>query len=294
MLLDGPFLFVQVLNSLQLAMLLFLLSIGLSVVFGLMDYLNLAHGTAYAFGAYAGFTTVGLLGSFWWALAIAPIVAMLAGALIYLLLLRRTQSAGHLVQVLITLGILYAGYDLVRLAYGNVPLGIDEPAAFSGSVTVFGQTYPAYRFFVIGIGLAVLAVLYIIVERTRLGAIVRGGVDDKLTVQTLGIDIERVFFWVFCIGTWLAGLAGVVAAPIFGVYPGMEISVLILMLIVVVVGGAGTLIGTVVGSLLIGFADTFGKVLLPQFSMFLIYFLMAVVLLLKPAGLVALKRGPAA
>lgn len=291
---DGSFLFVQLLNSLQLAMLLFLLSIGLSIVFGLMDYLNLAHGTLYAFGAYASYTAVGLFGSFWIALAIAPLAATVLGGIIYLALLRLTQSAGHLVQVLITLGILYAGYDLVRLLYGNAALGVAEPELFRGAVAVFGQQYPAYRFFIIGVGMLVMCVLYVVIERTRLGAIVRAGVDDKLTVQSLGIDIEAVFFWVFCIGTYLAGLAGAIAAPIFGVYPGMEMAVLILMLIVVVVGGAGTLWGTIVGSLLIGTADTFGKVLLPQFSMFLIYFLMAIVLLVKPSGLIAARRGRAA
>jgi branched-chain amino acid transport system permease protein len=280
----------QVLNSLQFSMLLFLLAIGLSVVFGLMDYLNLSHGTIYMFAAYMAFSITQLGGSFWAALALAPIIAAAVGLLLYFALLKRAEKGGHLTQVLLTVGVIYIGTDLIRLSYGDLPKGVSQPEVLSGTVNLFGVPYPAYRLFIIGLGLAVMTALYFAVERTRLGALVRAGVDDRVTAETLGIDIAKVFALVFGIGTYLAGVAGVVAAPVFSVYPGMDVSIIILVLIVVVVGGLGSLKGVIVGSLLIGFADTFGKILLPQFAMMMIYLVMALVLIFRPSGLLPARR----
>ena len=290
MLLNPQFFAEQVLNSLQFSMLLFLLAIGLSVVFGLMDYLNLSHGTIYMFAAYMAFTIAQLGGSFWTALLLAPCVAAGVGILLYLLLLKRAERAGQLTQVLLTVGVIYMGIDLIRIAYGDLPKGVSQPAILSGTVDLFGMLYPTYRLFIIALGLIVMTTLYVMLERTRLGALVRAGVDDRATAETLGIDIAKVFTLVFGIGTYLAGLAGVVAAPIFGVYPGMDVSIIILVLIVVVVGGLGSLKGAIVGSLLIGFADTFGKLLLPQFAMMMIYLVMALVLIFRPSGLMPARR----
>lgn len=283
---ESSFVMIQLVNGLQLAMLLFLLSMGLSVVFGLMDFLNLSHGTIYAFGAYLAYAITTATGSFWLALLGAPLIAALLGWVLYIAVLKRTQPMGHLVQVLVTLGILYIGLDGVRLIFGNAPLGVNEPEMLRGAVNILGEPYPLYRLFLIGLGAAIVVLLYLGLERTRFGAIVRAGVDDRVTVQTLGIDIERIFVLVFCLGAYLAGLAGVVAAPVFGVYPGMDVSILILVLIVVVVGGMGSLKGAILGSLLIGMADTFGKILLPKFSSLAIYVLLAVILLLRPGGLI--------
>ncbi|MSQ71938.1 MAG: branched-chain amino acid ABC transporter permease [Betaproteobacteria bacterium] len=288
--LDSSFVAIQLVNGLQLAMLLFLLSMGLSVVFGLMDFLNMSHGTIYAFGAYLAYAITKATGSFWLALLCAPLIAALIGWVLYVAVLKRTQPMGHLVQVLVTLGILYIGLDGVRLLFGGAPLGVSEPAILSGAVNLLGQPYPLYRLFLIGLGAVIVVLLYFGLERTRFGAIVRAGVDDRVTVQTLGIDIERVFVLVFCLGAYLAGLAGVVAAPVFGVYPGMDVAILILVLIVVVVGGMGSLKGAIMGSLLIGMADTFGKILLPKFSSVAIYVLLAVILLLRPGGLIPARR----
>jgi len=290
MLLDAQFFAEQFLNSLQFSMLLFLLAIGLSVVFGLMDYLNLSHGTIYMFAAYVAFSITQLGGSFWTALAVAPFVAAAVGVLLYFFLLKRAEKGGHLTQVLLTVGVIYMGTDLIRIAYGDLPKGVSQPAVLSGAVDLFGILYPAYRLFIIGLGLAVMLVLYFVLERTRLGALVRAGVDDRSTAETLGIDIAKVFTLVFGIGTYLAGVAGVVAAPVFSVYPGMDVSIIILVLIVVVVGGLGSLRGVIVGSLLIGFADTFGKILLPQFAMMMIYLVMALVLIFRPSGLMPARR----
>jgi branched-chain amino acid transport system permease protein len=290
MLLDPQSLAEQILNSLQFSMLLFLLAIGLSVVFGLMDYLNLSHGTIYMFAAYVAFSIAQLGGSFWIALLLAPLAAAGVGVLLYFVLLKRAEKAGHLTQVLLTVGVIYMGTDLIRIAYGDLPKGVSQPDALNGAVMLFGFPYPSYRLFIIGLGLAVMIALYFALERTRLGALVRAGVDDRATAETLGIDIGKVFALVFGIGTYLAGLAGVVAAPVFGVYPGMDVSIIILVLIVVVVGGLGSLKGVIVGSLLIGFADTFGKILLPQFAMMMIYLVMALVLIFRPSGLLPARR----
>jgi branched-chain amino acid transport system permease protein len=290
MLFNPQFLAEQILNSLQFSMLLFLLAIGLSVVFGLMDYLNLSHGTIYMLAAYAAFTITQLGASFWIALLLAPCVAAVVGILLYLLLLKRAQATGHLTQVLLTVGVIYIGIDLIRIGYGDLPKGVSQPAILSGAVDLFGIPYPAYRLFIIALGLVIMTTLYVVLERTRLGALVRAGVDDRATAETLGIDIGKVFALVFGIGTYLAGVAGVVAAPIFGVYPGMDVSIIILVLIVVVVGGLGSLKGAIVGSLLIGFADTFGKLLLPQFAMMMIYLVMALVLIFRPSGLMPARR----
>jgi branched-chain amino acid transport system permease protein len=290
MLLDPQFLAEQILNSLQFSMLLFLLAIGLSVVFGLMDYLNLSHGTIYMFAAYVAFSIAQLGGSFWAALAVAPLVAAAVGVLLYFVLLKRAERAGHLTQVLLTVGVIYMGTDLLRIAYGDLPKGLSQPALLGGTVDLAGIRYPAYRLFIIALGLVVMTVLYLVLERTRLGALVRAGVDDRATAETLGIDIATVFALVFGIGTYLAGVAGVVAAPIFGIYPGMDVSIIILVLIVVVVGGLGSLRGAILGSVLIGFADTFGKILLPQFAMMMIYLVMALALIFRPSGLMPARR----
>ncbi len=170
------------------------------------------------------------------------------------------------------------------------PRASRSPTCLSGAVDLFGILYPAYRLFIIALGLVVMTALYFALERTRLGALVRAGVDDRATAETLGIDIGKVFALVFGIGTYLAGVAGVVAAPVFSVYPGMDVSIIILVLIVVVVGGLGSLRGVIVGSLLIGFADTFGKILLPQFAMMMIYLVMALVLIFRPSGLLPARR----
>ena len=283
---DAQFLIVQTLNGLQLSMLLFLLSTGLSVVFGLMNFINLAHGTLYMVGAYLGLSAVRAFDSYWSAFVLAPIGVALIGAVLYLVLLRRLQQASPMKQVLVTFGLIFIGFDLVRMIWGRLPQTIPMPDVFAGSTQVFGETYPVYRLFIIGLGLLVMLALYLGLERTRLGAIVRAGVDNRTMVAALGINIDRAFFIVFCLGCYLAGLAGVVAAPVFSIFPGMDMSILILTLIVVVVGGPGSLKGAIAGSLLIGMVDTYGQVMVPEFASVTIYVLMAVILVFRPGGLI--------
>ncbi len=286
MLLEPQFLIVQTLNGLQLAMLLFLLSVGLSVVFGLMNFINLAHGTLYMLGAYLGLSAYRMFDSYWAALALAPFGVALIGAVFYAVLLQRMQRAGPMRQVLVSFGLIFVGFDVVRLIWGNLAQTIPVPDLLAGRVMVFGEVYPTYRLFIIVVGAAVALALYLGLERTRLGAIVRAGVDNRTMVSALGINVERAFFGVFCLGCYLAGLAGVIAAPVFSIFPGMDMSVLILALIVVVVGGPGSLKGAVLGSLIIGMADTYGQVLIPEFARVTIYALMAGILLLRPGGLI--------
>ena len=290
MLLEPGFLIVQTLNGLQLSMLLFLLSIGLSVVFGLMNFINLAHGTLYMAGAYLALSTVRWTDSFWLALALAPLGVALIGAVFYAVLLRHMQRRSPMRQVLVTFGLIFVGFDTVRMVWGTLPHTIPVPEVLAGRVDVLGEVYPAYRLFIIAVGLAVIALLYLGLERTRLGAVVRAGVDDRTMVAALGIDVERAFLLVFCLGCWLAGLAGVVSAPVFSIFPGMDMSILILTLIVVVIGGPGSLKGAVVGSLVIGMADTYGQVLAPEFARVTIYALMAAILLVRPHGLFPMRH----
>ena len=288
--LEPGFLLVQLLNGLQLAMLLFLLAAGLSLVLGLMNFVNLAHGTLYMLGAYLGVSFAGLTGSFWLALALAPLAVAAIGAVVYAGLLRHLARADHMIQVLATLGLIFVGFDAVGLVWGKFGLDLAKPAVLAGSISVAGETYPAYRLFVIGLGAAVALGLYALVERTRLGAVVRAGVDNRSMVECLGIDVERVFFAVFCVGCALAGLAGVVAAPVLSVYPGMDMPVLVLALVVVVLGGAGSLKGAFFGSLLIGLAETLGQVYLPAFASVTMYALMAAVLVARPQGLFPVRQ----
>ena len=291
MFLDPIFLVIQILNALQLASLLFLLSVGLSVVYGLMNFINLAHGTLYMLGAVIGLTIVRESESFWLALLVAPVAIAFLAALLHILLLRRMQAVSPMKQVLVTFGLLFVGLDVVRYIWGDYTHAIEPPPLFSKSVLVFGELYPSYRLFVIAVGLLVFVVLYLGLERTRLGAVVRAGVDEREIAMSLGLNIELAFFVVFCLGCGLAGLAGVVAAPVFSVYPGMDMSILVLTLIVVVIGGPGSLRGAALGAFLIGFFETFGQVLLPSAASVIIYALMAVILLVRPGGLLPVRSG---
>ena len=288
---EPTFLAIQFLNGLQLASLLFLLSVGLSVVYGLMNFINLAHGTLYMLGAYIGLTVARESGSFWLALVGAPLAIAALGALFHVLLLRRMQAASPMKQVLVTFGLIFIGLDVVRYIWGDFTHSIEKPAIFSGSVQLLGEVYPSYRLFVIGLGLFVFVALYLGLERTRLGAVVRAGVDDREVAMSLGLNIELAFFIVFCLGCGLAGLAGVIAAPVLSVYPGMDMSILVLTLIVVVIGGPGSLKGAALGAFLIGMFETFGQVFMPALASVIIYALMAVVLLVRPGGLLPVRPG---
>ncbi len=279
----------QALNGISFGALLFILAAGLSLIFGMMDVVNLAHGAFYMLGAYVALTVVQRTGSFWPALVIAPLAVGLLGLLIEPLLLRRLRGR-HLDQVLLTIGLSLVIADLIGLIWGREIRSIPLPAGLDHSVSVMGGDYPVYRLFVIAFGIVLAIAFALVNRRTRMGALIRAGVDDAPMLAALGVDIDRLFATTFAVGAALAAVAGVIAAPVFGVFPGMDVDALIYSLIVVVVGGLGTLSGAVVGAGLIGPADTFGKVLFPQFALALIFALLAFVLLLRPTGLLGRVR----
>ena len=222
---------------------------------------------------------------FWAGFIIAPLAVAALGMVLYLGLIRRMRKSGPMPQVLITFGLIFALLDLTRMIWGDIAIGIELPAALSGRVMIGGVDYPTYRLFIIGLGGAVFAALAVILTRTQIGAMIRAGVDNDAMAACLGINVERLFFIVFCIGCALAGLAGAVAAPVLSVTPDMGLQILIPTLIVVVIGGLGSLKGAITGSLIYGFVQTFGAVLLPGFASVLIYALLALVLVMRPAGL---------
>lgn len=282
---DPSFLLIQCLSGLTLSMFLFLIASGLSLIFGILRVLNFAHGSFYMLGAYAGLTLIGVTNNFWLALAIAPLAVGVIGVLIERGCLRPLYRRGPLDQVLLTFGLIYLFEDLVKWIWGGKIRSIPPPDLFAGSVTLWGATVPSYRLFVIVFGLVMAVVLWLLIERTRLGAIIRAGVFDAEMAAGLGINIQRVFTGVFAFGAALAGLSGVIAGPIQSAQPPMGATILIPALIVVVVGGLGSLKGSLVGSLIIGQAETFGKVWLPGASMLMIYVVMAAIVLLRPHGL---------
>jgi branched-subunit amino acid ABC-type transport system permease component len=280
-----PDLLGQALNGLAYGALLFLLSVGLTLIFGMLDVVNLAHGSFYMLGAYAGLATLAVTGNFWLAALVAPIAVGLVGALVERGLLRPLYNRSPLDQVLLTFGLIYLFEDLIKWGWGGRIRSIPPPPLFSGRLELGGLTFPTYRLFVIAFGLLVALLLWLLIERTRLGAVIRAGVFDAEMTGALGIDVGRVFTFVFAVGAALGGLSGVIAGPIQSAYPSMGVSVLIPALVVVVVGGLGSLKGSLVGSLIIGQAETFGKAWFPGVSMLMIYAVMAIIVLVRPQGL---------
>ncbi|MEI9475182.1 MAG: branched-chain amino acid ABC transporter permease [Deltaproteobacteria bacterium] len=272
------------LNGLQFGMLLFLLAVGLSLMFGLMSVINLAHGFFFIVGGYVGVSTFRLTESFLLSLLAGAFVVGLLGLCSERFLLRRVHGR-HPEQVLLTFGLVFVLTDVTLWIWGPTPLRIPAPAALDFVVTISGRAYPFYRLMIIVTGGLVAAVLGWVQEKTRWGAIVRAGVDDREMTEGLGINISLVLTLVFSVGAFLAGFAGVMAAPVLAVYHGLAHTVLILSLAAIVVGGMGSLRGCLLMSLLFGLADTFGKVLWPGFAIFTIYAMVAIVLIVKPSGL---------
>ncbi|QGQ48767.1 branched-chain amino acid ABC transporter permease [Metabacillus sediminilitoris] len=280
----------QLVNGVSYGLLLFIITCGLSLVFGILGVLNLAHGSLYMFGAYIAYSlTATYTQSFWLALLIAPISVALLALVVELILLRPTYQLGHLSQVLLTFGLAYVFHDLASIIWGSNVLSIPVPSIFSGSIAIFGQTFPVYRIAVIIVGIVIAVLLWYIQEKTKWGAIIRAGLSDKQMVSALGINIKLVFTIVFVIGGLLAGFGGVVAGPILGLYPSMEFQTLILALVVLVIGGLGSISGTLVAGLLVGIVETFSRFLVPELSMFLVFGLMAIILIVKPNGLLGKK-----
>jgi branched-chain amino acid transport system permease protein len=293
----------QVLNGLQLGVTLFLLAAGLTLVLGIMNLVNLAHGSLYMVGAFIAATVARLSGSFLLGLLVALPATALVGMLVELVALRRLYDRDHLDQVLATFGLILFFNELARILWGPRALFMDGPSWLSGTVEIIpGAPYPAYRLAIIGVGLAVALFLAWLNGRTRLGMLIRAGAANREMVAALGVDIRKLYTLVFGLGAMLAALAGVMAGPIYAVEVGMGESILILTFVVIVIGGIGSTRGALVGALLVGLVDTLGRAFLPGLLKFVlapatadgvgaslasmaIYMLMAAVLIWRPRGL---------
>jgi branched-chain amino acid transport system permease protein len=298
---------VQLFNGLQLGILLFLVAAGLTLVFGVMDFINLAHGVQYMLGAYLAVMAYGITGTFFLSVLLALLASLLFGLLLELLVFRHLYARDHLEQVLATFGIIMLLNQGVKLLWGAAPLNMPIPDLLSGSVPLMdGLRYPVYRFAIIAAGVLVAAGLYLFVTSTRLGMLVRAGATNAAMVSALGVDIKRLFTVVFGFGAMLAGFAGVMVAPILSVEPGMGDQVLILAFVVIVIGGIGSIRGAFLAAVLVGVIDTLGRsfmtdvlrfvlapttarVIGPALASMSIYLLMAVVLAIRPAGLFPAK-----
>ena len=275
-------------NSVTFGGLLFLLSAGFSLIFGLMRIPNLTHGSLFMLGAYFGATFVGgMLGivfNFWIAALIAAVVVAALGAVLERFLLRQLPGQ-QLAQVLVTLGVSFMAADFCLMVWGGDPISVATPAELTGFLRAGPAVFPMYRIAVIVIAVVVAVALWLLLERTRLGAMIRAGVDDPDMARVVGIRVPQLFTIVFALGAGLAAFAGIIGGPILSVYPGLDQDMLPLALVVVILGGAGSLLGSFVGSIIIGFIYNFGQALFPELAYFVLFLPMLLVLLLRPQGL---------
>lgn len=277
----------QLLNGVQFGVTLFLMASGLTLVFGIMNFINLAHGSLYMIGAFLGAAVQAATGSFLLGILVAVPATAAIGVVLELGLFRRFYSRNHLDQVLVTFGIVLMANEATRLIFGPVPLRMPLPALLSGSIELMpGLTYPTFRLVVLGVGLAVAGLLWLVVMKTRLGMWVRAGSSNRAIAGAMGVDVGLVFAGLFAFGAALAGLAGLMAGPILAVQVGMGEPILILALVVTVIGGIGSIRGAFVAALMVGLVDTFGRVMLPPaLGSMAIFLLMAAILAFKPKGL---------
>jgi len=277
---------IQLLNSVQYGLLLFMLAAGLTLIFGIMGVVNLAHGSFYMLGAYLAWSLAAQLGSFTLAIVVGTVLSVGFGLLIERLLFRHFYHRDHLDQVLLTFGLIYVFEELRSMIWGDDVHGLPVPELLASSIPLTENlSYPVYRLFMSGVCLVLALGLYLLISKTRLGMKIRAGAFNREMTESLGVNIQLIHAVVFALGIGLASIAGMIAAPVSSVYPNMGSQVLIMCFVVVVIGGIGSVRGALIAALLVGLVDTFGKVLLPQASGMLVYVLMAAVLLYKPEGL---------
>ena len=275
----------QLFTGLVLGGILVLLAIGLSLIFGLMTVVNFAHGSLYMLGAYFGFFLWGYTKSYWAALLIAPLMVGLFGVLVERTMIRRLYGRGPDDPLLLTFGLSLALVEAAKLIWGKVGLVLDPPALLAGPVDLGFMKFPAFRLFIMGVTAVILVGLWLFLERTNVGLIVRAGARDPLMVQALGIDLRRIWLLMFGLGTAMAGLAGILAGPLRGVNADMGVEIIIDCFVVVVVGGMGSLVGAVVAGLLIGEVVSLTTFFAPKLAEIVVFLVMAVVLLVRPSGL---------
>jgi branched-chain amino acid transport system permease protein len=277
---------IQLLNSVQYGLLLFMLAAGLTLIFGIMGVVNLAHGSFYMLGAYLAWSLSAQLGSLTLAILVGAVLSAIFGLALEWLLFRHFYHRDHLDQVLLTFGLIYIFEELRSILWGDDVHGVPIPELLSASIPLTENlSYPVYRLFMSAVCIALAVGLYLLISKTRLGMKIRAGAFNRDMAGALGINIKLIHAVVFALGVTLAAVAGMIAAPIASVYPNMGSQVLIMCFVVVVIGGIGSVRGAMIAALLVGLVDTFGKVLLPQVAGMLVYMLMAAVLLWKPEGL---------
>lgn len=281
------FFFVQLLNAVQYALILYLVASGLTLLLGIMGVINLAHGAFYMVGAYIAFAVVQHFASFWLALPIGILTGLAIGALLERFLLSRLNGADHLSQVLLSFGLILIVNEGQRVIFGNDPHSVDVPALLNFSIPLSETlSYPVYRLFICAVGILFVVALGLVMAKTRIGMMLRASAENRDMARALGVDAKRIYLGVTAVGIACTVFAGVVAAPLTSVYPGMGDQVLILSFVVIVLGGIGSLGGALAGSLLLGLLDAFGKQFFPNYASFLIYAAMIAVLILRPQGLV--------
>ena len=274
----------QFINGLTLAALLFLLASGFTLIFGLMRIMNLSHGALYLVGGYLGLTVIRATGNFFLAALVAALGVMLLGLFTERFLMRPIRVLA-MPEVLLSIGLAFVLGDVSLAIWGGDPQTLKTPDFLSGSLSILGTTYPMFRFVVLAVGAAICAALWYLQERTRIGAIVRAGVDDREMVDAVGINVKAVFTAVFAFGALLAGLAGVMGGAFLAIYPGADFEILTYALVVVVIGGPGSLLGAVIGSVAVGMIDAYSTQLIPEFKYFTIFAPMALTLWWRPYGL---------
>ena len=271
-------------NSVTLGGLLFLLSAGFSLIFGLMKIPNLTHGSFFMLGGYLATSLIARGVDFWTAALVSGLGVAVFGGIVERLILRRLPGA-ELAQVLVTLGLSFMVADVCLMTWTGDPIRIDTPRALRGATSVMGLGFPTYRLALGLIAVAFAAALWALLDRTRLGAMIRAGVDDPAMARVAGIRVSRLFTVVFCLGAWLAGFAGVMGGPILSVYPGLDQEMLPLALVVVILGGSGSLLGSLVGSFVVGFLYNFGQAMVPELAYVVLFLPMLIVLVVRPQGL---------
>jgi branched-chain amino acid transport system permease protein len=280
------FYLIQLLNGVQYGLLLFLLASGLTLIFGIMGVMNLAHGSFYMIGAYLAYWLVKITGGLWLAIPLGLAIALIIGLALERTFFSRLYKRDHLYQVLLTFGLILIFEELRSILFGDDVHGVAVPALLDFSIPLTDTlSYPVYRLFLTGVCLVLAGAMVLVIRKTRLGMMIRAGSSNREMAASLGVNIPLLFALVFAFGTALAAFAGMVAAPISSVFPGMGNQILIICFVVVVIGGIGSIYGAMIASLAIGLADTLGKVLAPELSGIAIYLLMAVILLWRPQGL---------
>jgi branched-chain amino acid transport system permease protein len=281
----------QGIHGLAYGMVLFLVASGLTLIFGMMGILNIAHTAFFMLSAYFCYQVVAWTGNFWLGLFLAPIATAIVGILVERFLLRRIHALGLLFELTLTIGVMFVIMGGVKVFWGTENLPLSVPPPLEGLVNIGGMEYPVYRLFIIGLSLAVLGFLTVILYKTRLGMVVRAAVSDADMVNALGIDVPRLFMFVFGIGTWMAGLAGVAIAPILTVFPGLADQMGMDAFIVVIVGGFGSLGGALLVALISGLLSSYGVQFVSHLAPVLMFIFMAVVLAIKPTGLFGERDG---